>query len=225
MSATITNTPDLATYSDDELLDQISQTTDDLRAYLEEAVRRGLSQARIAHAMGCSQQTVSRRMRELGVTPTRPTQQPPRVPKDEYSGGQSGDLDEDEWTDEDEAEAHRAYREREERDERAAREAQERIREQRERVRMHEEQERARRAQQARERTRRRIEDALGQRTNPDTPDGKAADKAEKLLAKAAAVNDPERSTFANKAFDLIRDHKLNMRVVPSRFQPPSDPF
>jgi hypothetical protein len=74
-----------------------------------------------------------------------------------------------------------------------------------------------RRAREARERTRRLINHEPP--TNPDTPDGRAADKAAKLLAKAADVNDPERSTFANKAFDLIREHQLNVRVVPSRFQ------
>lgn len=55
--------------SDEDLLERIGQSTNDLRAYLEEAVRRGLSQARIGEALGISQQAVSKRMVALEIEP------------------------------------------------------------------------------------------------------------------------------------------------------------
>jgi hypothetical protein len=59
----------LATWSDDELCAAIRDRAEDLKAYLEEAVRRGWSQRRIGEALGIGQPAVSKRMAALGVAP------------------------------------------------------------------------------------------------------------------------------------------------------------
>jgi transcriptional regulator with XRE-family HTH domain len=56
----------------------IRNGAENLKAYLEEAVRRGWSQRDIGEAIGVSQRTVSNRMLALGVEPKQPKVQPPR---------------------------------------------------------------------------------------------------------------------------------------------------
>ena len=62
----------IETLSDAELFARIEKSLDGLRVYLEEAVRRGWTQARIGEALGVSQPRVSQRMKDLGIEPKQP---------------------------------------------------------------------------------------------------------------------------------------------------------
>lgn len=65
----VLDSPTLPTWSDDQLHTAIRNGVENLKAYLEEAVRRQWSQSDIAEALGIDRSGVSRRMKALGVAP------------------------------------------------------------------------------------------------------------------------------------------------------------
>lgn len=77
----------LAALTDNELLNRIHTAAGGLRAYLQEAVDRGLTQARISEALGVSQQAVSKRMRALNVEPSQPHRHAPEVTTEVVTSG------------------------------------------------------------------------------------------------------------------------------------------